>query len=256
VQQARESARTLWGRLPAGTGLASSPWGSPEFYEEMRRTRYREQPWHPALLEEYRGQRLLEIGCGAGTDLAYLGRRFDRVVGVALAETGARPAGGALVQGRVAGSTLTADGEALPFEDASFDLVYSFGVLHHTDDPDRALHEIRRVVRPGGRVVVGLYHRWSLFTAEKLLRYLVGARFRQESWNDFMARCEQGAVEHGVRPRLQLYSRRSARQLLAGFHDIRIRTVHAAGFGVSNRGPIGRLAGAHWGWYVIVEGVR
>jgi SAM-dependent methyltransferase len=256
MQRARESARTLWGTVPAGTGLVTVPWGSPEFYQEMRRTRYREQPWHPALLENNGGQRLLEIGCGAGTDLAYLGRRFDTVVGIDLTETGARLAGGALVHWDVDGSTILGDGEALPFKDASFDLVYSFGVLHHTDHPDRALAEIHRVLRPGGRVIVGLYHRWSLFTAEKLLRYLVGGRFLNETWNDFMARCEQGAMEYNVRPRLQLYSRRGARRLLTGFCDIRIRTFHAAGFGISSQGMIGRLAGTAWGWYVVVEGVR
>jgi hypothetical protein len=81
-------------------------------------------------------------------------------------------------------------------------------------------------------------------------------RFRQESWNDFLARCEQGAVEHGVRPRLQLYSTRSARRLLAGFDEVRTRTVHAAGFRLSDRVAVGRLAGRFWGWYVLVEGVR
>ena len=256
MNAARRKASALWGRRPAGTGLASSPWGSPRFYEEMRITRYRQQPWHTRLLDGHGGGRLLEVGCGAGTDLAYLARRFQHVVGVDLAEAGARLAGGALHHWQVKGTTLVADGEALPFADGAFDLAYSFGVLHHTDDPAQALREIRRVLRPGGRVVVGLYHRWSLFAAQVLVRYLLKARFRHESWNDFIARCEQGSVEEGVRPRLLLSSRRSARRLLGGFHNVRTRTVHAAGFHVPSGGRLGRLVGAIWGWYVIVEGVR
>lgn len=252
---ARRKASALWGRHPAGTGLASSPWGSQRFYEEMRTTRYRAQPWHMGVLDGYSGGRLLEVGCGAGTDLAYLGGRFRYVVGVDLAEAGARLAGGAVDHWRVRGATLVADGEALPFADEGFDLVYSFGVLHHTDDPARAVREIRRVLRPGGRVVVGLYHRWSLFAAHVLVRYLLTARFRHESWSDYIARCEQGSVEEGVRPRLRLYSRRSARRLLGEFREVRTGTVHSAGFHTPSGGPLGRLIGAVWGWYVIAEGV-
>ncbi len=144
----------------------------------------------------------------------------------------------------------------MPFADGGFDLVYSFGVLHHTDDPATALREIRRVLRPGGRVVVGLYHRWSLFAAHVLVRYLLTAGFRNESWDDFIARCEQGSVEEGIRPRLRLYSRRSARRLLGEFHEVRARTVHSAGFHAPSGGWLGRLIGAVWGWYVIAEGVR
>jgi SAM-dependent methyltransferase len=256
MNAARRKASALWGRHPAGTGLASSPWRSPRFYQEMRTTRYRQQPWHTRLLDGYRGGRLLEVGCGAGTDLAYLGRHFQHVVGVDLAETGARLACGAIDHWQVKGATLVADGEALPFADGEFDLVYSFGVLHHTDDPATALREFRRVLRPGGRVVVGVYHRWSLFAAHILVRYLLTARFRNESWDDFIARCEQGSVEEGIRPRLRLYSRRSARRLLGEFHEVRARTVHSAGFHAPSGGWLGRLIGAVWGWYVIAEGVR
>jgi SAM-dependent methyltransferase len=256
MNAARRTASALWGRHPAGTGLASSPWGSPRFYEEMRTTRYRQQPWHTSLLDSCSGRRLLEVGCGAGTDLAYLGRHFQHVVGVDLAEAGARLAGGALDHWQVKGATLVADGEALPFADEGFDVVYSFGVLHHTDDPARALREIRRVLRPGGRVIVGLYHRWSLFAAQVMIRYLLTARFRHESWNDFIARCEQGSVEEGIRPRLLLSSRRSAGRLLDGFHGVRTRTVHSAGFHLPSGGRLGRLVGSIWGWYVIAEGIR
>jgi SAM-dependent methyltransferase len=73
----------------------------------------------------------------------------------------------------LAGEVLEADGEDLPFEDASFDLVFSWGVIHHTSDMGRALSELLRVLRPGGTLVLMLYHRRSLF----FLAYRGLARF-------------------------------------------------------------------------------
>src|SRR6266508_2809814 len=60
---------------------------------------------------------------------------------------------------------LEAGGEALPFEDASFDVVFSWGVIHHSSDMDRALRELVRVCRPGGDLVLMVYHRRSFFYA-------------------------------------------------------------------------------------------
>ena len=58
-----------------------------------------------------------------------------------------------------------ADGEHLPFADGSFDLVFSWGVIHHSSDMDRALGELVRVCRPGGKLVLMVYNRRSLFYA-------------------------------------------------------------------------------------------
>ena len=59
------------------------------------------------------------------------------------------------------GEFRVSDAENLDFDDASFDLVYSHGVLHHTPDIEAAVREIYRVLKPGGRAIVMLYHRGS-----------------------------------------------------------------------------------------------
>jgi SAM-dependent methyltransferase len=62
---------------------------------------------------------------------------------------------------RLAGTFRIDNAERLTFPDASFDMVYSLGVLHHTPNPDRAFREVHRVLKPGGRAVIMLYHRNS-----------------------------------------------------------------------------------------------
>ncbi|HZD65331.1 MAG TPA: class I SAM-dependent methyltransferase [Acidimicrobiales bacterium] len=110
-------------------------------------------PW--VLGDERPAGEGLEIGAGGGALSAGILRRCPTLTMVV---TDADPAmvdaaGRALV--RVAGRARVerADAEALPFADARFDLVVSAAMLHHTSDRDRALSEVRRVLRPGGRVL-------------------------------------------------------------------------------------------------------
>jgi ubiquinone/menaquinone biosynthesis C-methylase UbiE len=64
-----------------------------------------------------------------------------------------------------------ADARNLPFPDSSFDYVYSHGVLHHCDEPQKVVHEMLRVLRPGGRINVHVYALWSYVTLWGVLRY-------------------------------------------------------------------------------------
>ena len=68
------------------------------------------------------------------------------------------------------------DVRALPFRDASFDAVYSMGTIEHFRDPQQALGEIHRVLRPGGRAVVGVPNRWDPFLRPLLSAVLQAAR--------------------------------------------------------------------------------
>jgi SAM-dependent methyltransferase len=141
----KEQVRAFWQANPCGTKFTNAEMGSREFYERVAEHRYGTE-WHipsAAGFGRARGLRVLEIGCGLGTDGAVaLARKCFEVYGLK-------------------GEFRTADAEKLDFPDGSFDLVYSHGVLHHTPDTARAVGEVYRVLRPGGRAVVMLYHRNS-----------------------------------------------------------------------------------------------
>ena len=102
------------------------------------------------------GKAVLEVGCGTGRLLARVAPRADRAVGIDLSE-------GMLEHARARGLEVSqADATSLPFEDASFDLTYSFKVLAHVEEIERALIEMDRVTRPGGMVVAEFYNPHSL----------------------------------------------------------------------------------------------
>ena len=99
---------------------------------------------------------ILEVGCGTGMILKEVQPIARRAVGIDISS-------GMLAQAQARGLEVV-EGSAteLPFEDASFDVVYSFKVLAHVEEIERALQEIARVLRPGGHAVLEFYNPRSL----------------------------------------------------------------------------------------------
>lgn len=250
--EARTAASEQWSANPAGTNHAVAREGTKEFYDQMTSSRYRLQPWLPNLLRSWvPSGRVLEIGCGAGTDHSMIAGIARDTVAIDLAERGARLTQTRLkLEGRT-GIAQVADAECMPFPDESFDGVYSFGVLHHTDHPEQAVSEMRRVMRPGATFMVALYHKHSMFAAQKALTYVLSMRWRWQAWREYLPELEYGAAQLKNRPLVRLYSRRSAKQLFAGFHDVRVTFEHPALHGYL----LPRWLRA-FGWYVIVTGRR
>lgn len=111
------------------------------------------------------GDRVLDVGCGSGALTDELVRRVgpERVAGCDptpgfLAACRERHPGADLREGRA---------EALPFDDQTFDIAYAQLVLHFVSDAPRAARELRRVVRPGGRVAVCV---WDFEGGMEMLR--------------------------------------------------------------------------------------
>ena len=109
------------------------------------------------------GKDVLDVGCGSGIATQMLAEAHAKVVAVDLTEWAVATTRQRLAAFGLAAEVRQADAEQLPFSDASFDLVFSWGVIHHSSDMDRALGELVRVCRPGGEIVLMVYHRRSLF---------------------------------------------------------------------------------------------
>jgi SAM-dependent methyltransferase len=223
----KQRARAQWGLDPAGAAYGREhEFGTREFFDAVERHRYEEYaPWMPRVMgfADFAGAKLLEVGCGMGTDLLQFARGGAQVTGVDLTprsiEISRRHFELYGQQGRFA----ITDGEQLPFADESFDVVYSNGVLHHTPDTSRAVHEVHRVLRPGGLARVMLYHRnsWNYWFEIILHRGLLrGQLLRGQSAEEIMGRYIE-INEGGGRPLVKVYSRRQARQLFSMFREVK-----------------------------------
>jgi SAM-dependent methyltransferase len=203
--------------------MTRHPVGSREFFEELDEYRFDKLHYLPRLVDfgAYRGRTLLEVGCGVGTDLVRFARGGAVVTAVDLSRTAIDLAERNFALNEVQARELrVANAEALPFADASFDVVYGHGVVQYTADPARLVRECHRVLRPGGEAIFMVYNRLS--------------------WLNALSTLMNVPLEHEDAPVLRKFSIREFRQLLAPFDDVRI---------VPERFPVkSRL---HKGWKAV-----
>ncbi|HEV8426364.1 MAG TPA: class I SAM-dependent methyltransferase [Pyrinomonadaceae bacterium] len=228
LAQEKLRAREQWGQDPCGAEYdREHELGTREFFDQIERHRYQEYAaWMPRGMEfeKFSGARLLEIGCGMGTDLLQFARGGARCTGIDLTPRSVEITRHRFRLYGADGRFMISDGEHLPFQSESFDVVYSNGVLHHTPDTAGAIREVHRVLRPGGTAKVMLYHRNSLnYWIEIVLRRgVLGLEFlRGRSAEEIMSRVIEFS-DHDTRPLVKVYSRKQAGELFSMFKDARV----------------------------------
>jgi SAM-dependent methyltransferase len=172
VQDLKTRVAGYWDARPCGEGLVPAPRGSDSYFRDIEQAKDRLEPYVHEFAEFSRWQDrdVLEVGCGVGTDSARFARHGARITALDLSATSVALAQERLDREGLDGAVLRADAEALPFPDSSFDLVYSWGVLHHTPNTEQAIREVKRVLRPGGEARIMLYNLRSLFALGVWLR--------------------------------------------------------------------------------------
>jgi 2-polyprenyl-3-methyl-5-hydroxy-6-metoxy-1,4-benzoquinol methylase len=186
-----DAVRDFWNRRPCNIRHSPQPVGTREYFDEVEARKYLVEPHIPAFADfpHWKGRRVLEIGCGIGTATISFLREGARVTAVDLSsESLALARRRAELYGLADKVTFfEADAERLSeiVPPEPYDLVYSFGVLHHTPHPIRAIDQIRAFVRPGSTVKLMMYHTlsWKVFWA-----VLLGGGGRFGDWRRIIAR--------------------------------------------------------------------
>jgi SAM-dependent methyltransferase len=218
-----EQVRRFWEKNPVAAAAIPAEPGSAEFFARFDALREAPEcePWdYSDRIHGYtraRGKRVLDVGCGNGYVLAQYARHGAEVHGIDLTETAVSLSRRRFELAGLTGTFQRTDGDTIPYPDESFDIVCSMGVLHHIEDPRPMIGEIRRVLRPGGEIILMMYHRhsWKQLVIHPLKR-LLDPRYRGKTLAEVLNMNDGPDCPLAV-----VYSKSEMRQLLSGFADIR-----------------------------------
>ena len=263
--------RDYWNSRPCNVRHSTAPIGTKEYFDQVEARKYFVEYHIPgfAEFERWRGKKVLEIGCGIGTDTINFARAGAQVTTVDLSEKSME-----LAQKRAAvfgleGCIRFCPGNAeqlstfVPVE--PYDLIYSFGVIHHTPHPEVVLEQLRQYTRPGTTVKIMVYHRRSWKVGWILL-----TEGRGKFWKLRELVAKNSEAQTGC-PVAYTYTRREGRELLErhGFRVTEVRVEHIFPYRISDYvkyqyvkewyfrwmpQPLFRLLERRLGWHLCLTG--
>jgi len=229
----KRQVQSFWNVEPCGSRYL----GAEQNFDAHAIARYELEPYIASFagFAEARGKRVLEIGVGMGADyLEWLKAGAD-ATGVDLSSASIARAQRRCELAGFAPDLRQADAERLPFPDNTFDIVYSYGVMHHSPDPAQCIREARRVLKPGGTLRIMIYHHPSLVGLMLWLRY---GLMRGKS-------LRRAVFDHLESPGTNSYRFAEARGMLNGFDQIRLSQEFSPGDLLLNE-PSARFRGVFY----------
>lgn len=217
IPDLKGEVRDFWNADPCGSRYL----GDRDDFDAHARARYRLEPYIQdfAGFAQSAGKRVLEIGVGMGADYLEWMKAGARATGVDLTEASIDRAKHRCELAGLAPDLRVSDAEHLPFADATFDIVYSYGVMHHSPNTEQCVREAWRVLKPGGALRIMIYHHPSLTGFMLWLRYgiLRGKSLRETVFH------------HLESPGTKSYTQEEARALLQGFEAMELKQVFSPG---------------------------
>lgn len=254
----KEDVRDFWDADPCGTRYLSGADG----FDAHARARYTLEPYifDLAKFDTARGLKVLEIGVGMGADYQEWLKAGAVATGVDISAASINRARTRCEQSGLRPDLRVADAENLPFPDSTFDVVYSYGVMHHSPDTSRCITEAFRVLKPGGQARIMVYHHPSITGLMLWLRY---GLLRRKS-------LREAVFDHLESPGTKTYTEDEALALFHDFGAVRMKVAFSPGDLLLNqpsarfqgwlyrmiwkcfpRGLV-RAFGQHWGLFLMI----
>lgn len=214
--------------------------GDEKYFHDLEQQRYRSHghllPW---IEEMESGKSVLDIGCGIGMDTFRMAKRGMQVTGIDLTEVAIKTAKRRFEKQGIEANFEVGDATDLRFSDESFDYVYSFGVLHHTQDTEKSIQEVYRVLKKGGMAKIMLYNRNSI---NEIIHRVTGIPFEDKT---------------ELCPVVRRFSVREVKEMFRRFSDIAIRKeyVFGEGYGILFKlmpKQVYSWLSRYFGWHIMI----
>lgn len=290
LAQKQNEVKAYLDNKPCDSETSSMDPGAKEYYLEIEQERYNHQSHILEILSkiDWRTKRVLEVGTGVGTDARKIIKYGADYTGVNIDQGSAKATAKAFDVFRLKGKVIECSATELCFEDECFDIVYSFGVLHHIPEVGKSVSEIYRILKPGGELIIMLYNRASInyyieimflrkiilrllslpgivdlfrflgLPKEKLQRHIEIYRASHSMDNkEWLSRNTDGPDN----PYSCVYGKKEVEEL---FHDFKVESNTVYFFDYRHWGFLGKmlprrvvnLLGRYWGWHRVVYAVK
>jgi SAM-dependent methyltransferase len=217
INERKNEVRKFWNSNPCGTRYLEGK----EDFDAHARARYALEPYifDFAQFKSACGLKVLEIGVGMGADYLEWLKAGAQATGVDLSPASIERTRQRCQLAGYTSDLQVADAESLSFPDNLFDVVYSYGVIHHSPNTTQCMREAWRVLKPGGQARIMVYHHPSITGVMLWLRYgfLEGKSLRQS------------VFDHLESPGTKSYTRAEALSLMREFRDVKMRLVFSPG---------------------------
>jgi 2-polyprenyl-3-methyl-5-hydroxy-6-metoxy-1,4-benzoquinol methylase len=262
-----QHVQNYWNQRPCNIRHSTKPVGTREYFDEVEARKHFVEPHIPGFAEfdRWKGKKVLEIGSGIGTAMINFARSGAQVTAVDLSDKSLELAKQrAQVYGledRVSFYQANAEelSQYVPVD--TYDLVYSFGVIHHTPHPERVIEQIRQYVKPGSTVKLMVYYRYSWKVLWILLTYGKGQFWRLNELVATYSEAQEGC------PVTYIYSKPEAKALLNGFEIVDMQVEHIFPYYIPDYKqykytkewyfrwmpqPLFRWLERHFGWHLCI----
>ncbi len=250
--------RQFWESNPVAAAAIPYPLGTPEYFSYYDRLREANETvaFSHDLHEDrdFSGRRVLDVGCGNGYVLSKYAQEGAEAYGMDLTGAAVSLSARRFELRGLRGHFSVGNAESLPYKEGTFDCVCSMGVLHHTPSPAKAVDELFRVLKSGGRLIVMFYHRNSAL-------YRLTFPFLSLMTGKTISRLVN-EVDGKGNPKGEVYSKRELRRLLRRFENLEMFAGLLRGWMI--RPKVGALLPErvllrfekYWGWHLFAKGVK
>lgn len=260
-----ERVREYWDKRPCNIRHSPKPVGTKEYFDEVEWRKYFVEPHIPrfAQFERWKDKKVLEIGCGIGTDSINFARAGAKLTVVELSEKSLEICKKRFEVYKLSATFYLANAEQLsavvPVE--PYDLIYSFGVIHHTPHPEKVIEEIKKYCYKDTQIRIMLYAKYSWKVLWIILKYGKGAFWKMKKLVRQYSEAEEGC------PVTYCYSFNEVRKLLKDFEIIEMKKDHIFPYIVEKYknyeyvkvwyfrwmpGWLFRLLEKMWGWHILI----